>query len=135
VRVCLDLSVLVAAFATRGLCADVLRVVLEDHTLVIGDVLFEELEHVLRTKLLLPPEQIATVLGALVTFDPVPRPPAPDPLAIEDPDDAWVVATAVMGGADVLVTGDAALLAAAPLAPLPIVSPRGFWESLRDARR
>ena len=71
---------------------------------------------------------------ALVTPDPVPRSPEPDPLAIDDPDDAWVVATAVHGGADVLVTGDAALLAAASVAPLPIVSPRGFWESLRDAR-
>lgn len=133
-RVCLDTNVLVVAFATRGLCADVLRVVLEDHALVIGDVLFEEVEHVLRTKLRLPPAEIASVREALVTSDPAPRPPAPDPFAIDDPDDAWVVATAVMCGADVLVTGEAALLAAAQLAPLRIVSPRGFWESLRDAR-
>ena len=133
-RVCLDTNVLVAAFATRGLCADVLRVVLEDHTLVIGEVLFEELEHVLRAKPQVPEERIAVVRVALVTPDPVPRPPEPHPLAVDDSDDAWVVATAVRGGADVLVTGDAALLAAAPVAPLPIVSPRGFWESLRDAR-
>lgn len=133
-RVCLDTNVLVAAFATRGLCADVLRVVLEDHALVIGEVLFQELDDVLRRKLQLPEERIAAVRDALVTPDPVPRPAKPDPLEVDDPDDAWVVATAVMGGADVLVTGDAALLAAAPRAPLPIVSPRGFWSSLREAR-
>lgn len=103
-------DVLVAAFATRGLCVDVLRVVLEDHELVIGDVVFEELEHVLRAKPQVPEEWIAVVRVALVTPDPVPRPPAPDPLAIDDQDDAWVVATAVRGGADVVVTGDAALL-------------------------
>ena len=130
-RVCLDTNVLFAAFATRGLCADVLRAVLADHELVVGEVLFGELERALRVKLSLPEAQIAAVLAALVTPDPVPRPLEPDPLTVADPDDAWVVATAVAGRADVLVTGDAALLAAAPGAPLPILSPRGFWTWLR----
>jgi uncharacterized protein len=131
VRVCLDTNVLFAAFATRGLCADVLRVVLADHELVVGEVLFDELERALRAKLSLPEAQVAAVLAALVTPDPVPRPLEPDALAVSDPDDAWVVATAMAGRADVLVTGDAALLAAAPGAPLPILSPRGFWTWLR----
>ena len=43
-KVCLDTNVLVAAFATRGLCADVLRTVLVDHELVMGEVLLEELD-------------------------------------------------------------------------------------------
>ena len=130
-RVCLDSNVLFAAFATRGLCADVLRVVLADHELVVGEVLFGELEGALRAKLSLPEAQIAAVLAALVTPDPVPRPLAPDALVVSDPDDAWVVATAVAGRAHVLVTGDAAPLVAAPGAPLPILSPRGFWTWLR----
>jgi len=135
VRVCLDTNVLFAAFATRGLCADVLRAVLADHELLVGEVLFGELERALRAKLALPEAQIAVVRAALVTPDPVPRPLEPDPLVVSDPDDAWVVATAVAGRADVLVTGDVALLAAAPAAaagaPLPILSPRGFWTFLR----
>jgi uncharacterized protein len=131
VRVCLDTDVLFAAFATRGLCADVLRAVLADHGLVVGEVLFDELERALRAKLSLPEAQVAAVLAALVTPDPVPWPPEPDALAVTDPDDAWAVATAMAGRADVLVTGDAALLAAAPGAPLPILSPRGFWTWLR----
>jgi hypothetical protein len=36
VRVCLDTNVLVAAFATRGLCADVLRTVIAEHELVLA---------------------------------------------------------------------------------------------------
>lgn len=131
-RVCLDTNVLFAAFATRGLCADVLRTVLEDHELVVGEVHFDELERALRSKLALPDAQIAAVRAALSTPDPVARPLLPDALTVSDPDDAWVVATAVAGRADMLVTGDAALLAAAPGAPLPILSPRGFWTWLRD---
>ena len=130
-RVCLDTNVLFAAFATRGLCADVLRVVLADHEWVVGEVLFDDLERALRAKLALPEAQIAAVLAALVTPDPAPRPLAPEALAVSDPGDARVVATAMAGRADVLVTGDAALLAAAPGAPLPILSPRGFWTGLR----
>jgi len=33
-----------------------------------------------------------------------------------------------------LVTGDQDLLAAADLAPLPIVDPRGFWDRLSQRR-
>jgi predicted nucleic acid-binding protein len=47
VRVCLDTNVLVAAFATRGLCADVLRTVLAEHDLVVGEVILAELRRVL----------------------------------------------------------------------------------------
>ena len=79
----------------------------------------------LRSKLGLPPEHIDVVRAALATLDPVPRPLAPDPVSVSDPDDAWVVVTARARRAEVLVTGDAALLVAAPVAPLPIVSPRG----------
>ena len=38
----------------------------------------------------------------------------------------WVVASAVTGGADVLVTGDAAVLKLGKRAPLPIVSLAAF---------
>ncbi len=58
-------------------------------------------------------------------------------LGISDPDDEWVVASAVAGGADVLVTGDAAVLKHDKRAPLQILSPRGLWDLLRgtDAPR
>ena len=40
-------------------------------------------------------------------------------------------ATAVVGGADVLVTGDQDLLAVRSEAPIPILDPRVFWDLLR----
>ena len=56
-------------------------------------------------------------------------------LKITDPDDEWVVASAVAGAADVLVTGDAAVLKIAARSPVTIVNPRGFWDLLRGTER
>ena len=52
-------------------------------------------------------------------------------IAIRDPDDAWVLAAAVAGGAELLITGDADLLTVANQSPIPVLSPRAFWERLR----
>ena len=143
-RVCLDTNVLVAAFATRGLCADVLMAVLVDHELVIGDVILEELERVLAEKLGVPKPRREAVRAALATAVVVPRPAAPQPAAphpaaphampLANADDAWIVATAIAGQADVLVTGDQGLLATTDTAPLAILTHRAFWERLRQVR-
>ena len=130
-RVCLDTNVLVAAFATRGLCADVLRTVLAEHDLVVGEVILAELRRALTSKLKLPPDRIEAVEAVLTTVPIVPKPSAPSAPAIRDPADRWVLATAIAGGADVLVTGDRDLLVVAPDSPIPILEPRAFWELLR----
>ena len=50
-RVALDTNVLVAAFATRGLCADLVRVVLAEHELVFPPAVRTELRRVLAKKI------------------------------------------------------------------------------------
>jgi putative PIN family toxin of toxin-antitoxin system len=132
VRVCLDTNVLIAAFATRGLCADVLRIVLAEHELVIGEVILVELRRTLASKFKLPADRIAAIEAVLKTVPIVPKPKAPSDLEIRDAADRWILATAVAGAADVLVTGDEDLLVVAGRAPVPIVTPRAFWELLRS---
>ena len=127
-RVFLDTNVLVSAFATRGLCADVLRLVLAEHTLVTGDVVIRELERVLRSRIRLPRPRIDDIVAFLREHEVVPKPAAPSTLRIRDEDDRWVLASAVCGAADVLVTGDSDLLDVATQAPVKIVDPRGFWQ-------
>jgi len=51
VKVALDTNVLVSAVATRGLCADVLQVILTEHELVLGETVLRELRRVLRQKI------------------------------------------------------------------------------------
>ena len=131
-RVCLDTNALVAAFATRGLCADVFRTVLAEHDLVIGDVILEEFHRVLAGKFKVPLERIDAIDAVFAPFARTPRPAAPGPAAIRDPADRWVFATAVDGKADVLVTGDRDLLALHDTGSIRVLDPREFWELLRS---
>ena len=134
-RVCLDTNVLVAAFATRGLCADVFRVVVAEHDLVVGSVILEELEKALRSKIGLAEDRVAEVLAVLNTFDVIPKPASPSAIPMRDAADRWIVATALAGSAAVLVTGDRDLIAIQDAAaPLSILTPREFWDLLRGGQ-
>jgi putative PIN family toxin of toxin-antitoxin system len=132
VKVFFDTNVLIAAFATRGLCADLFAYVLLEHDLVVGEVVLTELRTKLRTKLKLSKKTIDEIEAQLRDDGVVVKAPAKHlSLGITDPDDEWVVASAVTGGADVLVTGDAAVVKLGKRGPLPILSPRGLWDLLR----
>ena len=133
-RVFLDTNVVVSAVATRGLCADLLVVLLAEHDLVLGETVLTELHQVLARKIRLPKETIRELdafLRAQATVVPAATGAAHPSL---DSADARVLAEAAAGGADVLVTGDRVLLGISD-APLEVVSPRGLWERLRSPRK
>lgn len=53
-KILLDTNVLVAAFATRGFCLDVLQLVLAEHRLLVGETILDELERILFDRLRMP---------------------------------------------------------------------------------
>lgn len=131
-RVFLDTNVLVAAFATRGLCSDVLRTILAEHQMVVSDTILEELSRALAGKLRLPP----AVARDIVRFvrqhaDLAAEGKALPGVDVRDAADAVVLAAALASGADVLITGDRDLLVLEADPGIPIVTPRGFWEMIR----
>lgn len=131
-RVFLDTNVIVAAFATRGLCADVFRLVLAEHEMLISAALIEELSRTLTRKIRVPEpvvrEIVAFLRAAGSTVEGAPERP---PIAVRDPDDVVILGGAISGEADVLVTGDRDLLVLGSVGPLRILDPRGFWELVR----
>lgn len=131
-RVFLDTNVLVSAFLARGLCADLLRLVLAEHTLVTSEVVLAELRDVLSRKGRLPSQQIEAIVAFLRHQPVVPRPAHTLQLGLVDGDDEWVLASAVNAHADLFVTGDQGVLACCNT-PLPLLNPRGCWERLRGA--
>ena len=131
-RVFLDTNVIVAAFATRGLCADVFRLVLAEHEMLISGALIEELSRTLTRKVRVPEpvvrEIVAFLQAAGSTVEGAPERP---PIAVRDPDDVVILGGALSGRADVLVTGDRDLLVLGRVGSLRILDPRGFWELVR----
>ena len=127
-----DTNVLVSAVATRGLCADVVNAALAEHQLTIGETVLAELRQVLRQKLRLPASLADEMDAFLRQYAEVVKASATLEIRIRDVNDQAILAEAVTAKADVLVTGDQDLLEIAAQAPLKILSPRGFWELLRQ---
>ena len=131
-RVVLDTNVLVSAFATRGLSADVFRLVPAEHELIVGQIVLEELGRVLEQKIGLPGSAVEEVVALLEEHRVVPTVDEDPGVEIADRSDARVLATALEAGAEILVTGDRDLLSVKDrVQDLRILDPRGFWEELR----
>lgn len=131
-RVFLDTNVLVSAFATRGLSADVFRLVLAEHELIVGQIVLDELQRVLDRKIGLPESAVEEALSLLEEHRVVPTVDEDPGVEVAEPSDARVLATALEAGAEMLVTGDRDLLSVKDrVQDLRILDPRGFWEELR----
>lgn len=131
-RVALDTNVLVSAVATRGLCADLFNLVLAEHELIVGEAVLAELRKVLRAKMRVPGKIIDEYVTLLRQEGTVVKAARDMLIAIRDEADVVVVAEAIAGKADVLVTGDRDLLDVARKLPIPVLTPRGLWELLRE---
>ncbi len=134
-RVFLDANAIVSAFASRGLCADLLEVVLLEHDLVLGRNVVREVSKALRQKLKLPAVRAAEIVEfisdeAVQVVDES----APSDARV-DADDALVLGEAIAAHADIFVTGDAALLRLGAIGKLEVVRPRRFWETLHSGKR
>ena len=131
-RIFLDSNVLVSAIATRGLSYDVLRLVLARHELVLGETVLAEVERVLRDKLEVPAGTVSAFVRLLRREAFVPPQAPPVEVSLRDPDDERVLAEAVAGEANVLVSGDADLLEVTGELPVRVLTPRALWELLRE---
>ena len=130
-KVFFDTNVLISAYTARGLSADLFRLVVSEHEVLTGEVNLQEFTRVLGQRFHAPAAEVARAERELREHTIVPKPGAAPALEIRDPDDIWVLASAVTGRADALVTGDIDLLDVAEAAPIAILSPRDCWKWLR----
>lgn len=127
-RVFLDTNVLASAFGTRGLCADVIRLILAEHELVTAEVVIEELRAVLRRKFGVPAQVVREIENFLRGYQVEPRPGELPDLPVRGRADLLVLGSALGAKADILVTGDKELLdLKRSCEGLRIISPREFW--------
>ena len=126
-RVVCDTNVLVAGVVADGLCRDLVKRRLLRVDLVTSPALLEELARTLRRKFDTDPAEVPLVKvyrerAVLVRPKELPSP------VCRDLDDDRVLATAVAGQADIILTGDDDLLVLGDYNGIRILSPRQFVE-------
>ena len=131
-RIVFDANVLAAAFAARGLCADLLEVCLAEHDPATSESILDETGAALRQKIRLPTPRVLVIQAFLEEHMRVVIPTPVGKAACRDQSDLSVLGTAVAAQADFLVSGDKDLLAIEVFRSIPILSPRALWERLRQ---
>lgn len=128
-RVVFDTNVLYSALAAKGFCEEVVDESAGTCLLVWSNQLREELEEVLTRRHKIGPATQAALSAYAELCEFVKPHPLPKRVCRDKNDDA-VLATAVAGKADVIVTGDDDLLVLKTYQSIRIVTPRQFLELL-----
>jgi putative PIN family toxin of toxin-antitoxin system len=132
VRVLLDTNVVVSAILFGGVPRQLLEAALAgDLDLITSQPLLAELEMVLTRKFEFPSSMTASIRAELEALSEVVEPAQVERVTRTVADDV-VLATAVAGAAEVLVTGDKELLGIGSYGGIPIQSPRAFADTLEQ---
>ena len=130
-KVFLDTNVLAAGFATRGLCSDLIREVLENHELITSLELLVELKRILTRKFKVPTEQVEEVLDLVHASSMIAEPDAQAAYEITDSDDIPHLSAAETAQCEFFVTGDKELWSLSPIGAMRVLSPRDFWKAIQ----
>lgn len=101
-KIVLDTNVIVAAFAARGLCNDVLEICLAEHEIILSKHIITEIENNFAKKIKLPDSMIKDTISYLENKSHLVS-PADIPSSIcRDKDDLAAIGTAVSGQKPIL---------------------------------
>jgi putative PIN family toxin of toxin-antitoxin system len=135
-RVVLDSNVIIAAYATHGLCHTLFELCLVDHTLFISQDILDEVGDALQNRIKIPAKVVKDILSFLKKNSILETPAPLSPDLCRDPEDVKILglAVAVAGHADCLVSGDNDLLVMRRIEGVPILSPRDFYNLLQKEK-
>lgn len=124
-RVVFDTNVVVAGIVAEGPCREIVEIHLPEHGVILSQVLWDELLSTLRRKCGLAAEDLP-ILPLCRRHAGWCDPAKLSHAVCRDPDDDWVLATALAGNAEAIVTGDADLLTLGSYSGIEIIAPRQF---------
>jgi putative PIN family toxin of toxin-antitoxin system len=131
-KIVLDANVIVAAFASRGLCESIFEFCLSGHEIILCVDLLDEIARNLRLKIKLPGPAVDSIRGLLQEYGTLLDPASLPQDACRDPDDVKILGLAIASSADFIVTGDEDLLVLEECQGIPILSPRSFSQAIRS---
>jgi len=120
-----ETNVIVAGLVAEGLCREILEIHVPEHDAVLSEALWDELLRTLKRKFRLTADDLPVLPLYRQHAEWCEPATLPEPVC-RDPDDDVVLATALAGGAEAIVTGDADLLTLGRYSGIEIISPREF---------
>jgi len=134
-RVFFDTNVLIAAFVARGTCSDLFDYCLTEYTICISQRVLDEFSDRLIKKFGFTranvEQAVSFIIGNAVVL---PFGPLLSPIC-RDPDDDHILAAAVSGKVQCVVTGDEDLLVLKKIQKIPIIKPSEFWKFEKGRRK
>ncbi len=126
-KIFFDTNVLIAAFIARGICGELFDHCLVEHKIYVSQWVLDELYEKLVRKFRFPKAKVDQIVDfirkntEMLTYAPLSTP------ICRDPDDDHILASAVSGNVDCLISGDEGLLVLKNFQGLPIIRPSDFW--------
>ena len=125
-RIVLDTNVLIASLISRGKCYSLVEHSLEVHELISSAFILNELSEKLQKKFKYNLEDITEALSIFRAKMEIVSPSKLEQQVCRDIDDDWVLATALVGKAQCIVTGDEDLLTISQFKNIDIIAPVDF---------
>ena len=125
-RIVLDTNVLIAAFIARGVCNELLEHCSQTHDLITSQFILDEFREKLTGRFKFTAEESSAAINLLLTKIQVVEPVKLNSPVSRDEDDDNIIATAVAGHCDCIITGDNDLLVLREFDGIAIIKPAEF---------
>jgi putative PIN family toxin of toxin-antitoxin system len=131
-KIILDTNVIIAAFASRGLCSAVFELCLDRFEVVLSEEILKEVSINLNRKIKLPLPQCNLVVSYLRENCLLSETDDLNGSLCRDKNDIHVLGLAQRSLAEYIITGDQDLLCLVKYKNTKIVTPRGFWVIVKE---
>lgn len=123
-----DANVLIAAFIAHGTSSEVFEHCLTEHTVCVSSWILKEFREKLLDKLGFPQAKVDKVVKFVQENSQMVKQAKLNEPICRDPDDNQILAAALGGKADCIVSGDKDLLIIKEFQGIPILKPADFWQ-------
>jgi uncharacterized protein len=131
-KIILDTNVIIAAFASRGLCTAVFEVCLDRFEIILSEEILKEVFKNLRSKIKVPLPQCDQIVSYLRENCSISEIDELDVSICRDKNDIHILGLAQRSSAEYIITGDRDLLDLVKHKNTKIVTPREFWNALKE---
>ncbi|MCK4765969.1 MAG: putative toxin-antitoxin system toxin component, PIN family [Candidatus Aminicenantes bacterium] len=131
-KVVLVSNVIIAAFSGRGLCHSLFEMCIGSYNIIMSEHILHEVYRILHERFKMPVQKVEKITSYLREFCEVCFYEKLEENICRDKDDDEILALAQSENVDYIISGDKDLLVLEEFDSIPIVSPRDFWQIVRN---